>query len=56
MCICGVFFFFLNKPLSISVVCNIQTMAYFLPDMFINVHVLTHIVDADAMATAELWE
>lgn len=51
-----VFFFFFFKLLSISAVCNIQTMTHFLPDMFINVHVLTHIADADAMATAELWE
>lgn len=28
----------------------------FLAIQFINLHVLTHIADADAMATAELWE
>lgn len=31
-------------------------MNYFFLDVLINVHVLTHIADAGAMATAELWE
>lgn len=42
--------------LSICSVWNMQPMTYFLPIQFINLHVLTHIADADAMATAELWE
>lgn len=49
--VCGVILL-----LSICAVCNMQTLTYFLPIQFINLHVLTHIADADAMATAELWE
>lgn len=33
-----------------------HTMTYFWCVQFINLHVLTLIADADAMATAEIWE
>lgn len=35
---------------------NMHTMTYFWCVQFINLHVLTLIADADAMATAEIWE